>query len=279
MHAGVWDKSADGAPRGPRPDARHRRLRQHRHPAVGARREPRACGCSSTTPPTSWRWATPGAAPSLEELLDDADVVTLHVDGRPGNASFFGDERVRRDAPGRAVPQPLARLRRRLRGAARAHRVRPPRRRGRRRVPASSRRAAATSSSPSCAGLPNVILTPHIGGSTEEAQQDIGRFVAAQVPRLRRRRHRRSMSVNMPGLALPPAPEHAPADAPAPQRPRRAGDASTACSPSTTSTSRRQLLGTRGEIGYVVTDISGQITDDVITRLRELPNTIRLRIV
>ena len=30
-------------------------------------------------------------------------------------------------------------------------------------------------------GLPNVILTPHVGGSTEEAQQDIGRFVAGKI--------------------------------------------------------------------------------------------------
>ena len=30
-------------------------------------------------------------------------------------------------------------------------------------------------------GLPNVILTPHVGGSTEEAQQDIGNFVAGKL--------------------------------------------------------------------------------------------------
>jgi D-3-phosphoglycerate dehydrogenase len=30
-------------------------------------------------------------------------------------------------------------------------------------------------------GLPNVILTPHVGGSTEEAQQDIGAFVAGKL--------------------------------------------------------------------------------------------------
>src|SRR5204862_6108900 len=30
-------------------------------------------------------------------------------------------------------------------------------------------------------GLPNVILTPHIGGSTEEAQQDIGEIVAGKL--------------------------------------------------------------------------------------------------
>src|SRR4029078_7583572 len=30
-------------------------------------------------------------------------------------------------------------------------------------------------------GLPNVILTPHVGGSTEEAQQNIGSFVAGTL--------------------------------------------------------------------------------------------------
>ena len=30
-------------------------------------------------------------------------------------------------------------------------------------------------------GLPNVILTPHVGGSTQEAQYDIGRFVAGKL--------------------------------------------------------------------------------------------------
>ena len=30
-------------------------------------------------------------------------------------------------------------------------------------------------------GIPNVILTPHVGGSTEEAQEDIGRFVAGKL--------------------------------------------------------------------------------------------------
>ena len=40
-------------------------------------------------------------------------------------------------------------------------------------------------------GLPNVILTPHVGGSTQEAQYDIGRFVAGKLveyPRPARRR-------------------------------------------------------------------------------------------
>ena len=53
-------------------------------------------------------------------------------------------------------------------------------------------------------GLPNVILTPHIGGSTEEAQQDIGRFVAGKF-RDFVRDGSTAMSVNVPGLALPRA--------------------------------------------------------------------------
>src|SRR6202000_288473 len=53
-------------------------------------------------------------------------------------------------------------------------------------------------------GLPNVILTPHIGGSTEEAQQDIGRFVAGKF-RDFVLDGSTAMSVNLPGLTLPRA--------------------------------------------------------------------------
>src|SRR4029077_4058584 len=54
--------------------------------------------------------------------------------------------------------------------------------------------------------LPNVILTPHVGGSTEEAQQDIGNFVAGKL-----RRYAidggPSLSVNLPGPGRPAAAE------------------------------------------------------------------------
>ena len=43
-----------------------------------------------------------------------------------------------------------------------------------------NRRRGGAFSSP-LRGLPNVILTPHIGGSTEEAQQNIGQFVSARM--------------------------------------------------------------------------------------------------
>ena len=72
-------------------------------------------------------------------------------------------------------------------------------------------------------GLPNVILTPHIGGSTEEAQQDIGRFVAGKL-RDFVLDGTTAMSVNLPGLALPQPPGHQPAHPHPPQRPRRHGD-------------------------------------------------------
>ena len=55
---------------------------------------------------------------SLEELLGWADVVTLHVDGRPDNRGLFGEAEFAGHAPGVAVPQPEPRVRRRPRLAA-----------------------------------------------------------------------------------------------------------------------------------------------------------------
>ncbi len=53
-------------------------------------------------------------------------------------------------------------------------------------------------------GLPNVILTPHVGGSTEEAQQDIGHFVTGKL-RDYVAGGTTSLSVNVPSVALPRA--------------------------------------------------------------------------
>src|SRR3712207_6997955 len=50
-------------------------------------------------------------------------------------------------------------------------------------------------------GLPNVILTPHVGGSTQEAQYDIGRFVAGKLVDYTGT-GTTTLSVNLPAVAL-----------------------------------------------------------------------------
>ena len=40
-----------------------------------------------------------------------------------------------------------------------------------------------------------------------------------------------------------------------------------------------QMLATRGELGYVVTDVSGQIDDDAAEALTQMPQTVRLRLL
>ena len=59
----------------------------------------------------------------------------------------------------------------------------------------------ATRSSRELRGLPNVILTPHIGGSTQEAQEDIGRFVAGKL-RGYAQDGATSLSVNLPSIPV-----------------------------------------------------------------------------
>ena len=39
------------------------------------------------------------------------------------------------------------------------------------------------------------------------------------------------------------------------------------------------MLSTRGELGYVITDVGGRLSGEVCDKLAELPETVRLRIV
>jgi len=124
-------------------------------------------------------------------------------------------------------------------------------------------------------GLPNVILTPHVGGSTEEAQQDIGEFVAGKLADYVSSGSS-SLSVNLPGLALPVAVgthrlvhihKNVPGVLAAINRMLADHGVNV----------EGQMLRTRDEYGYVLTDISTEYSDEVLDKLRAMPVTIRLR--
>ena len=165
------------------------------------------------------------------------DVVTLHVDGRPGNSGFFGEDAVRRGC-GRAAcsstcPAASSSTTRALRRhiesghlAGAAVDVFPDEPKGRGDEFVSELR-----------GLPNVILTPHIGGSTEEAQQDIGEFVAGKLRDFVHRGHHHAERQPAAARAAAAAGTHRLAHLHR-NTPGRARRRSTASWPSTRSTSR-----------------------------------------
>jgi D-3-phosphoglycerate dehydrogenase len=126
-------------------------------------------------------------------------------------------------------------------------------------------------------GLPNVILTPHIGGSTEEAQSDIGDFVANKLAHFVREGNT-TLSVNLPGVALPQQPGtsrivHVHINTPGVLAQVNSILAEHAVN------IEGQLLSTRGEYGYLITDIGGDYGDDVLERLRGMSQTVRLRVL
>src|SRR4051794_39331942 len=179
MHAGRWEKSAKGSH-----EVRGRRLGIVGYGNIGTQLSvlAEALGMQVLFYDTADRLALGNArrCESLDELLENADVVTLHVDGRATNRDIFGEEQFGRMRPG-ALFLNLSRgfvvdhhaLRAQLETghlAGAAVDVFPTEPKGRGDEFVSELR-----------GLRNVILTPHIGGSTEEAQQDIGRYVAGKL--------------------------------------------------------------------------------------------------
>jgi D-3-phosphoglycerate dehydrogenase len=212
----------------------------------------------------------------MGELLTEADVVTLHVDGRASNNSLFGDSEFALMRPGslflnlsRGFVVDYAALRRHIESghiAGAAVDVFPVEPKGRGDEFVSELR-----------GLANVILTPHIGGSTEEAQQDIGRFVAGKF-RDFVLEGATAMSVNLPGLALPQAPDTTRFILIHHNVPGVMATINGVLAEHKVNV-EAQLLGTRGDLGYVVTDVGASLTDEMLEQLRGLPETVRLRVL
>ncbi|WP_280955897.1 phosphoglycerate dehydrogenase [Aeromicrobium marinum] len=273
MHRGVWNKSAAGSH-----EVRGRTLGIVGYGNIGSQLSvvAEALGLKVIFYDIDDKLALGNAkrCSTMEELLAEADVVTLHVDGRPGNAGLFGAEQMALMKPrslflnlSRGIAVDTDALRGHLESghiAGAALDVFPiePKRQG---DPFES----------GLQGVPNVILTPHVGGSTEEAQQDIGRFVASKL-RAYAAFGSTAMSVNLPELNLPVDPEkhrlaHVHRNAPG-----------VLASVNTLLGERGvniegQQLATRGELGYVVTDVGAEVQPSVLAELAELPETVRLR--
>jgi D-3-phosphoglycerate dehydrogenase / 2-oxoglutarate reductase len=275
MHAGLWDKSAEGAH-----EIRGRRLGIVGYGNIGAQLSVlgEALGMQVFFYDTADKLALGNArrCESLGELLETADIVTLHVDGRATNRDIFGEQQFARMRPG-ALFLNLSRGFVVDHGALRAH------------LESGHLAGAAVDVFPTepkgrgdefvseLRGLPNVILTPHIGGSTEEAQQDIGRYVAGKL-RDFVVEGSTAMSVNLPHLTLPPRPDghriaHLHHNVPG----------VLAAINGTLAEHKvnieAQLLGTRGDLGYVLTDVAVDYPPAVLDELAAMDETVRVRLL
>jgi D-3-phosphoglycerate dehydrogenase len=125
--------------------------------------------------------------------------------------------------------------------------------------------------------LPNVILTPHIGGSTEEAQQNIGEDVSNKLYSYLEKGITFG-SHTVPGLSLPPAEGahrilHIHKNVPG------------VLSEINTELSNHkinilgQYLKTNEEIGYVVLDVDKKLSNQALQLLKEVKATIKVRVL
>ena len=128
-------------------------------------------------------------------------------------------------------------------------------------------------------GLDNVILTPHVGGSTLEAQDNIGIEVAAKLVRYSDNGSTLS-AVNFPEVALPEHPHsrrllHIHRNVPGTLS--RINELFSAGNINIDA----QFLQTDGEVGYVVIDVSADEAqaNELKTKLAAIPGTLRSRVL
>jgi D-3-phosphoglycerate dehydrogenase / 2-oxoglutarate reductase len=214
--------------------------------------------------------------PTLRELLASADFVTLHVPEAPQTRGLVGAAELalmRRGAyllnasRGSVVDlDALAAALRdgRLRGAAVD--VYPDEPEGR----------SDGFSSP-LRGLPNVILTPHVGGSTEEAQEAIGREVSTALVKLVNTGGTTG-AVNFPQVELPSSPGahrilNVHRNVPGVLR-----DINKLVS-DLAANIRAQLLATDPDIGYLIMDLDEDVSREVKRGIARLETSIKTRIL
>lgn len=213
---------------------------------------------------------------SMEELLAIADIVTLHPDGREDNSNIIGEREfaLMKDkvvfinlSRGHIVDVPalVANLKSgKILGAAVD--VFPY-------EPKNNQEEFVNE----LRGFSNVILTPHVGGSTEEAQLNIGDFVAKRLISYINSGDT-TQSVNLPNIQLPLLKDahrliHLHENVPGilAQINKILADHDTNV--------LGQYLKTNEQVGYVITDVNKQHSKDLISSLKQIKHTIKSRVL
>lgn len=213
---------------------------------------------------------------SLQELLATADIVTLHVPETPSTKWMIGEKEIRQMKKGSILInasrgtvveiEPLAEAIKdeHLSGAAIDV------------FPVEPRSNKDEFQSP-LRGLDNVILTPHIGGSTMEAQKNIGLEVAEKL--IKYSDNGSSITaVNFPEVALPSQTNihrilHVHQNIPGVM-----SEINKIFSDNNINV-RGQYLQTNDKVGYVVIDLDAQSSEIAQEKLQQVKGTIRCRVL
>ncbi len=213
-------------------------------------------------------------AVELRDVCEQADVMTLHVPGTPDTRGMISAEKIGwmkkgafliNTSRGSVVDLNALReaiLSKKIAGAAVDV------------FPEEPKSKEERFSTP-LQHLPNVVLTPHIGGSTEEAQRNIGLEVAGKLIRYTNNGSTEG-AVNFPNVVLPELVEHhrilhVHQNVPGVLQKVNAlfGDARINVA--------AQHLRTYEDIGYLIMDISKTATHKIMQALKDLPETIKVR--
>jgi D-3-phosphoglycerate dehydrogenase / 2-oxoglutarate reductase len=275
MHEGVWDKSAKNSY-----EIRGKRLGLVGYGSIGTQISviAEALGMEVYFYDIVDKLALGNAKKcrTLEELLNISDFISLHVDGRKSNSNIIGEREFAQMkdnvifvnlSRGHVVEIPA------LVNALKSGKV----------------WGAAVDVFPyepktndeeflnELRGLPRVILTPHVGGSTEEAQANIGEFVPSKLLQFMNNGSTYG-SVNFPELQLPPLEDahrllHIHQNVPG-----ILAKINNIFAKYNVNI-KGQYLKTTNEIGYVITDIAKLYADEIVAELKEIDNTIKFRML
>lgn len=215
-------------------------------------------------------------AESLEELLRESDFVTLHVPETPLTRNMLGREEMRimkrgayliNASRGTVVDIPALKeflVMQHIAGAAID--VFP--------VEPENNNQKFESE---IQGLPNVILTPHIGGSTEEAQEAIGQEVAESL--IRYLRYGQSLgAVNFPNIDAPLVPDAHRLVNVHKNVPGVLSEINSIVSKAGANI-KAQYLSTDPHIGYLVMDMEKADADIVAKQVKQLATSICTRVL